>query len=207
MILVWSMCPRAETLLVVGDSISAGYGLDKLEDGWVALLGEKLKPRGIEVVNASISGDTTAGGLVRIDALLERVRPAWVLIELGGNDGLRGLTPAQMNANLTRMIEKARAAKARVLLLGMQIPPNYGRRYAEMFQKVYGEVAQNTGVGLVPFLLEGVGGQNSMMQPDGIHPNRAAQPLLLDLVMKKLVTMLPDKTAKGSAVALPVTGN
>ena len=207
MILVWSMCPRAETLLVVGDSISAGYGLDKLEDGWVALLGEKLKPRGIEVVNASISGDTTAGGLVRIDALLERVRPAWVLIELGGNDGLRGLTPAQMNANLTGMIEKARAAKARVLLLGMQIPPNYGRRYAEMFQKVYGEVAQNTGVGLVPFLLEGVGGQNSMMQPDGIHPNRAAQPLLLDLVMKKLVTMLPDKTAKGSAVALPVTGN
>lgn len=206
MTLVWSICPRAETLLVVGDSISAGYGLDKLEEGWVALLQEKLKPRGIEVINASISGDTTAGGLARIDALLERLRPAWVVIELGGNDGLRGLTPTQMSANLTAMIEKARVGKAQVLLLGMQIPPNYGKRYADMFQRVYGEVAQNTGVGLVPFLLEGVGGQDSMMQADGIHPNRAAQPILLEQVMKQLAPMLPAKTAQGSVVAPPASG-
>ena len=181
-------------MLVVGDSISAGYGLDKVEEGWVALLQEKLKPRGIEVVNASISGDTTAGGLIRLDALLDRVRPGWVLIELGGNDGLRGLTPAQMNANLTAMIDKARAAKARVLLLGMQIPPNYGKRYAEMFQRVYAEVAQKTGVGLVPFLLEGVGGHDAMMQADGIHPNRAAQPILLEQVMRQLEPMLSAGT-------------
>lgn len=206
MTLVWSICPRAETLLVVGDSISAGYGLDKLEEGWVALLQEKLKPRGIEVINASISGDTTAGGLARIDALLERLRPAWVVIELGGNDGLRGLTPTQMSANLTAMIEKARVGKAQVLLLGMQIPPNYGKRYADMFQRVYGEVAQNTGVGLVPFLLEGVGGQDSRMQADGIHPNRAAQPILLEQVMKQLAPMLPAKTAQGSVVAPPASG-
>jgi acyl-CoA thioesterase-1 len=203
---VWSICPKAETLLVVGDSISAGYGLDKLEEGWVALLQEKLKPRGIEVINASISGDTTAGGLARIDALLERVRPVWVVIELGGNDGLRGLTPTQMGANLTAMIEKARVGKAQVLLLGMQIPPNYGKRYADMFQSVYGEVAQNASVGLVPFLLEGVGGQDSMMQADGIHPNRAAQPMLLEQVMKQLAPMLPAKNAQGSVVAPPAAG-
>ena len=187
-------------MLVVGDSISAGYGLDKVEEGWVALLQEKLKPRGIEVVNASISGDTTAGGLTRLDALLDRVRPGWVLIELGGNDGLRGLTPAQMNANLTAMIDKARAAKARALLLGMQIPPNYGKRYAEMFQRVYAEVAKKSGVGLVPFLLEGVGGHDAMMQADGIHPNRAAQPILLEQVMRQLEPMLSAGTT-GSPVA------
>lgn len=206
MTLVWSMCPKAETLLVVGDSISAGYGLAKLEEGWVALLQEKLKPRGIEVINASISGDTTAGGLARIDALLERVRPAWVVIELGGNDGLRGLTPTQMSANLTAMIEQARVGKAQVLLLGMQIPPNYGKRYADMFQRVYGEVAQNTGVSLVPFLLKGVGGQDSMMQTDGIHPNQAAQPILLEQVMKQLAPMLPAKTTQGGVVAPPAPG-
>jgi acyl-CoA thioesterase-1 len=180
--------------------------LDKLEEGWVALLQEKLKPRGIEVVNASISGDTTAGGLARIDVLLERVRPAWVLLELGGNDGLRGLTPAQMNANLTGMIGKARAFKAQVLLMGMQIPPNYGKRYAEMFQRVYGEVAQNSGVGLVPFLLESVGGQDSMMQADGIHPNRSAQPVLLEQVMKQLAPMLTARTAQDSTLESPAMG-
>lgn len=192
--LACSISARAESLLVVGDSISAGYGLDKVDEGWVALLQQKLNSRGIEVVNASISGDTTAGGVTRLDALLDRVRPGWVLIELGGNDGLRGLTPAQMNANLTAMIEKARAAKARVLLLGMQIPPNYGKRYAEMFQRVYAEVAQKTGVGLVPFLLEGVGGHDAMMQADGIHPNRAAQPILLEQVMRQLEPMLSAGT-------------
>lgn len=187
-----SFAARAETVLVVGDSISAGYGLDRLGQGWVALLAEKLRPRGVAVVNASLSGDTTAGGLTRLDELLGRVVPGIVLIELGGNDGLRGLTPARMRDNLTAMIGQARAAGARVLLLGMQIPPNYGKRYADLFQRVYAEVAQATGVALVPFLLDGVGGRDALMQADGIHPNAAAQPVLLEQVMKGLEPLLGE---------------
>ncbi len=175
---------------MVGDSISAGYGLERLEQGWVALLKEKLQPRGIEVVNASLSGDTTAGGKTRLDELLPRVQPSLVIIELGGNDGLRGLTPSQMKENLTAMIAQARVAQAQVLLLGMRIPPNYGKRYAEMFQNVYGEVARDTRVALAPFLMDGVGGHDDLMQSDGIHPNQAAQPLLLEQVMKALDPML-----------------
>ena len=190
MLLSWSLLAQADILLVLGDSISAGYGLDKPEQGWVALLKERLRPRGLEVVNASISGDTTAGGLQRLDALLEREKPAWVLVELGGNDGLRGLTPAQMEANLTLIIDKSRAAGARVQLLGMRIPPNYGKRYAEMFQQVYGKVAEARKVALVPFLLDGVGGQDELMQQDGIHPNVAAQPLMLEQVWKTLEPLL-----------------
>jgi acyl-CoA thioesterase-1 len=189
-LLLASFSVRAETLLVVGDSISAGYGLERLEQGWVALLKEKLQPRGIEVVNASLSGDTTAGGKTRLDELLPRVQPSLVIIELGGNDGLRGLTPSQMKENLTAMIAQARVAQAQVLLLGMRIPPNYGKRYAEMFQNVYGEVARDTRVALAPFLMDGVGGHDDLMQSDGIHPNQAAQPLLLEQVMKALDPML-----------------
>lgn len=183
---------RAETLLVVGDSISAGYGLGQIDQGWVAKVQQQLKPRGIEVVNASISGDTTLGGLNRIDELLGRVQPAFVIIELGGNDGLRGLTPAQMESNLLAMIAKSRAAKARVLLLGMRIPPNYGKRYAELFQRVYGRVVEQTRVDQAPFLLEGVGGIDDMMQADGIHPNEKAQPIIAEHVIKALTPMLRD---------------
>lgn len=192
MLLSWSLLAQADNLLVLGDSISAGYGLDKPEQGWVALLRERLRPLGLEVVNASISGDTTAGGLQRLDDLLEREKPAWVLVELGGNDGLRGLTPAQMEANLTLIIDKSRAAGARMLLLGMRIPPNYGKRYADMFQQVYGKVAEARKVALVPFLLDGVGGQDELMQQDGIHPNVAAQPLMLEQVWKTLEPLLAD---------------
>jgi acyl-CoA thioesterase-1 len=197
LLLSWSLLAQAGNLLVLGDSISAGYGLDKPEQGWVALLHERLRPRGLEVVNASISGDTTAGGLQRLDALLERVKPAWVLVELGGNDGLRGLTPAQMEANLTQIIGKSRAAGARVLLLGMRIPPNYGKRYAEMFQSIYGKVAAAQNAALVPFLLDGVGGEDGLMQQDGIHPNAAAQPRMLEQVWKVLEPLLAagDKPA------------
>jgi acyl-CoA thioesterase-1 len=197
LLLSWSLLAQADNLLVLGDSISAGYGLDKPEQGWVALLHERLRPRGLEVVNASISGDTTAGGLQRLDALLERVKPAWVLVELGGNDGLRGLTPAQMEANLTQIIGKSRAAGARVLLLGMRIPPNYGKRYAEMFQSIYGKVAAAQNAALVPFLLDGVGGEDGLMQQDGIHPNAAAQPRMLEQVWKVLEPLLAagDKPA------------
>jgi acyl-CoA thioesterase-1 len=197
LLLSWSLLAQANNLLVLGDSISAGYGLDKPEQGWVALLHDRLKQRGLEVVNASISGDTTAGGLQRLDTLLQRVKPAWVLVELGGNDGLRGLTPAQMEANLTQIIGKSRAAGARVLLLGMRIPPNYGKRYAEMFQSIYGKVAAAQNASLVPFLLDGVGGEDGLMQQDGIHPNTAAQPLMLEQVWKVLEPLMAagDKPA------------
>jgi acyl-CoA thioesterase-1 len=181
---------QAETVLVLGDSISAGYGLKKLDQGWVALLREKLRPHGAAVVNASISGETSAGGLARIDALLRQHRPSIVILELGGNDGLRGLSPRQMESNLNEMIVKSKAAGAKVLLLGMKIPPNYGKRYADLFQKIYPALAERHGVVLVPFLLEGVGGQNELMQADGIHPNHDAQAILLAQVWSKLEPML-----------------
>lgn len=182
---------QAATILVVGDSISAAYGLEKLDQGWVALLGEKLKPHGISIVNASISGETTAGGRTRIDDLLKRHRPSIVILELGGNDGLRGLSPKQMESNLAAMIERSKTAGAKVLLLGMKIPPNYGKRYADLFQKVYPDLAKRYDVDLVPFLLEGVvGGQNNLMQPDGIHPNLDAQSILLAQVWEKLEAIL-----------------
>jgi len=186
---------QAQTLLVVGDSISAGYGLARIDQGWVSLLQRALQPRDIAVVNASISGDTTAGGLARIDELLQRVHPRWVLIELGGNDGLRGLTPAQMADNLTAMIGKARQAGAEVLLLGMRIPPNYGKRYAEMFQRVYGEVAGRQRVALVPFLLEGVGGHDSLMQADGIHPTAEGYRIVVENVLQSLLPVLNKPAA------------
>lgn len=180
----------AHSVLVLGDSISAGYGLADVGQGWVNLLAKQLAPQGFNVVNASISGDTTAGGLARIDELLSRVKPSLLILELGGNDGLRGLTPAQMENNLTIMINNARASDARVLLLGMRMPPNYGKRYAEMFQHVYGDVASKQNVALVPFLLEGIGGHDDLMQTDGIHPNAEAQPIMLELVMKALDPLL-----------------
>jgi acyl-CoA thioesterase-1 len=191
-VLCASLSCKAETLLVVGDSISAGYGLGQIDRGWVALVEQQLKPRGIEVVNASISGDTTLGGSTRIDELLERVKPAFVIIELGGNDGLRGLTPARMESNLIEMIEKSKAAKARTLLLGMRIPPNYGKRYADLFRQVYARVARQTKVALVPFLLDGVGGVDGMIQADGIHPNEKAQPIIAEQVMKALIPIIQD---------------
>lgn len=198
---------RAENLLVMGDSISAGYGLEKLEQGWVHLLADRVRPLGYTVINASISGDTTAGGLTRIDSLLDRLHPAIVLIELGGNDGLRGLTPAQMADNLMAMVDKAQAAGASVLLLGMKIPPNYGKRYAEMFQNVYGQVAGQKKIVLVPFLLEGVGGHAEMIQADGIHPNALAQPILLDQVMPYLTPMLGAGHTVKKPASRAVTGH
>jgi acyl-CoA thioesterase-1 len=189
-LLAMSGLVQAKTILVLGDSISAGYGLEKIDLGWVALLQEKLRPRGIAIVNASLSGDTSAGGLARIDTLLKQHRPSVVILELGGNDGLRGLSPKQLQSNLSEMIVRSKAAGAEVLLLGMKIPPNYGKRYAEMFQNVYPDLAERHGVALVPFLLEGVGGQNHLMQTDGVHPNRDAQAILLGQVWEKLKPML-----------------
>ncbi|CAI8918006.1 arylesterase [Methylocaldum szegediense] len=181
---------QAKTVLVLGDSISAGYGLEKINHGWVAMLQEKVRPLGVEIVNASISGETSAGGLARIDSLLKRHQPSVVILELGANDGLRGLSPKQLEANLSEIIIRSKAAGAEVLLLGMMIPPNYGKRYADMFRNVFYRLAETHDTGFVPFLLEGVGGQDHLMQADGLHPNRQAQPMLFRQVWDKLEPML-----------------
>ena len=181
----------ARTLLVVGDSISAGYGLAEGQ-GWVRLLERRLQEQQLDyqVVNASISGDTTAGGLARLPRLLADHRPEVVAIELGGNDGLRGQPLAQFERNLTALVEQAKARGARVLLLGMRLPPNYGPRYTDGFAQVYTDVAKAQQVALVPFLLEGVGGDPAYMQPDGIHPQANAQQRLLDNAWPQLQPLL-----------------
>lgn len=172
---------HAATVLVVGDSISAAFGLET-QQGWVALLQERLQQRDddFKVVNASISGDTTAGGLARFPGLLAQYQPDYVIIELGGNDGLRGLSLQHMAMNLTTMVQRAQDNEAQVLLLGMRLPGNYGRRYTEGFYNVYQDIAQQEDVPLVDFFLEGVAAVDGMMQADGVHPTQAAQARLLD---------------------------
>ena len=179
-------------ILVFGDSISAGYGLARVDRGWVALLQAKLKSEGYgdEVVNASVSGETTAGGLARLPRALGLHHPAVVVLELGGNDGLRALPIEQMRANLTRMIDLARGAGAKVLLLGMRIPPNYGPQYTAQFSAVYADLAHDKHVPLVPFLLSDVALHPDLMQADGVHPMEAAQPLLLATVWPTLEPLL-----------------
>jgi len=189
--LFWAQGALADTLLVVGDSISAALGLETSQ-GWVALLEQRLAERGLtyRVVNASVSGDTSAGGLVRLPALLGRHTPELVIIELGGNDGLRGQPPGQLQQNLAAMIDQSRLRGARVLLLGMQLPPNYGVRYTQAFSRVYATLAEEKQVALVPFFLEGVGGVPGMMQADGIHPTASAQPRMLDNLWPTLEPLL-----------------
>lgn len=176
-----SQSAAAGTLLVVGDSISAGFGLDSRQ-GWVTLLQQRLREEGFDdkVVNASISGDTSAGGQARLAALLAQHKPELVVLELGGNDGLRGQPPQQLQQNLASMIDRSRAAGAKVLLLGMRLPPNYGVRYTTAFAQVYQTLAAEKQVPLVPFFLEGVGGVPELMQADGIHPAQKAQKQLLE---------------------------
>jgi len=171
----------AQNVLLVGDSISAAFGLE-IEQGWVKLLEQRLaeKNQPYSVVNASVSGDTTAGGLARLPALLEQVEPELVVIELGGNDGLRALPVGNMQQNLSAMVRLSREAGADVILLGMRIPPNYGPRYSDAFEQAFVTVAEEHDVPLVPFLLEGIGGVEGKMQSDGVHPTAAAQTLLLD---------------------------
>ena len=180
-LLLWCQGAWAGTLLVVGDSISAAFGLDSRQ-GWVALLEKRLQDEGFDhrVINASISGDTSAGGLARLPVLLAEHRPDVVIIELGGNDGLRGQPPMQLQQNLASMVEKSQQAGAKVLLLGMKLPPNYGVRYTTAFAQVFTDVAQAKQAAMVPFFLEGVGGVAGMMQADGIHPSVPAQPVLLE---------------------------
>ncbi|UVJ42432.1 arylesterase [Pseudomonas sp. LS1212] len=181
----------AGTVLVVGDSISAAFGLDTRQ-GWVSLLQQRLEREGFDdkVVNASISGDTSAGGQARLPALLAAHKPALVILELGGNDGLRGQLPTQLQQNLASMIQQSKKAGAKVLLLGMRLPPNYGVRYTTAFAEVFPKVAKENDIPLVPFLLEGIGGVPSMNQSDGIHPTAEAQPRLLDNVWPMLKPLL-----------------
>jgi len=182
-----SMTVAAKSILVLGDSISAGYGIATGE-GWVDWLQKKLD--GHKVYNESISGDTSAGGVARIDKALERYRPDLVLLQLGGNDGLRGLSPAEMKANLTEIIRRVRGSGAKVLLLGMKIPPNYGKRYVDMFYAIYPQVAAELDVPLVPFILEEVALDPDKMQADGLHPNAKAQPIIADKIAGYVLPML-----------------
>jgi acyl-CoA thioesterase-1 len=184
-------------ILVLGDSLSAAHGIAPA-DGWVALLERRLRdaPAPQPVVNASISGETTAGGLARLPALLAEHRPALVVIELGANDGLRGLPLAEARANLARMLEAVRAAGARAVLVGIELPLNYGPRYRDGLRSLYRDLAGEFNVPLVPFLLEGVALDPALMQDDGLHPNAAAQPKLLDNVWKVLQPLLAAPAAR-----------
>ncbi|WP_177431598.1 arylesterase [Pseudomonas huaxiensis] len=180
-LLCMAQSATAGTVLIVGDSISAAFGLDTRQ-GWVALLQQRLSNEGYsdKVVNASISGDTSAGGQARLPALLAAHKPSLVVLELGGNDGLRGQLPAQLQQNLASMVDQSRKAGAKVVLLGMQLPPNYGQRYTKAFAQVFTDVATQKNIALVPFFLEGVGGVPDLMQADGIHPAQGAQSRLLE---------------------------
>lgn len=184
-------------VLVVGDSLSAEYGL-KRGTGWVALLEQQLAKEKVrvQIVNASISGDTTSGGRSRLPALLKQHRPAVVVIELGGNDALRGLPLNMTRDNLAHMARAAREAGARVLLLGMEMPPNYGAKYGQEFRDVFTGVAQAEKTALVPFFLKGVGDlkdPTQLFQADRIHPNEAAQPIMRDNVWPELRKLLPKR--------------
>ncbi len=180
-----------KTIVVVGDSLSSGYGI-AAEQSWVAKLTNRLQSEayGYEVVNASIAGDTTAGGLARLPRLLERLEPAIVVLELGGNDGLRGQPVRVARDNLAKMIELAQDSGARIVLAGMQIPPNYGPAYTAAFAKMYAELAARFDVALIEFLLEGVALQPNLMQADRIHPNAAGQAIVFENVWPVLSTLL-----------------
>ena len=178
-------------LVVLGDSLSAAYGID-VEDGWVALLERRLAQTHPQwrVINASVSGDTTAGGLTRLPRLLDEHRPRLLVLELGGNDGLRGIDFGTTRSNLEAIIERARAAGAGVLLVGMQLPPNLGAAFNGRFVQIFADIATEDAVPLVPFLLEGIGGVDELMQADGIHPTAAAQPRMLENVWPYLEPLL-----------------
>jgi acyl-CoA thioesterase-1 len=190
LLLASGLARAAPSVLVFGDSLSAGYGIAR-ESGWVALLGRRLA--GYDVVNASVSGETTDGGLTRLPAVLAAHRPALVILELGANDGLRGLPLEQTGHNLERMVDLIRKGGARPLLVGMQLPPNYGPAYERKFRALYSDVAKTKKVRLVPFLLAGMADDRSRFQADGLHPDAEAQPVLLNNVWRELRPMLKEK--------------
>ncbi|MEQ3723705.1 arylesterase [Alcanivorax sp.] len=183
---------HASGVLILGDSISAAYGIEK-SAGWVALMDQQLQERcpDYPVINASVSGETTAGGKERLSALLSRHQPDLVVIELGGNDGLRGLSPMAMASNIEQMVTLSREAEADAVLLGMRIPPNYGQQYTALFEQQFRDVAQSSNVPWVPFFLDGVIEQG-WVQDDGIHPTIEAQPLLLKAALSVIEPQLPE---------------
>ena len=173
--------------MVFGDSLSAAYGIEQAE-GWVALLKERVSDlyKNWDVENASVSGETTSGGLTRIDYELERIKPSIVVVELGGNDGLRGYPIESVEDNLRNIVRKCHLAGARVLLAGMRLPPNYGNRYTDSFFDMYADIAQDLQIAYIPFLLENVGDQEELMQNDGVHPKAIAQPILLENIWSEI---------------------
>lgn len=183
------MAADAPTVLVWGDSLSAAYGIP-VDKGWVNLLQEKLSDD-YRVVNGSISGETSAGGLTRLPEALKTHQPAYLLLELGANDGLRGIDLPTMRSNLEAMLKLAQAANAKVILLGIQLPPNYGSTFTEKFAAIYTDLATQYDAPLVPFLLDGVADNWDLMQADGLHPTAEAQPKVLENVWKVLETVLP----------------
>ncbi len=185
----------ASVILIMGDSLSAAYGIETSQ-GWVALLAERLNARGYayRVINASVSGDTSAQGLTRLPVELTRHRPAIVILELGANDGLRGLPVEVMQENLAKMLALCKQAGAEVLLLGILLPPNYGPEYTRQFAAVYPRLAREYHVPLAPFLLEGVAQHRELLQADGMHPIATAEPQVLENVWTKLVKLLTKTT-------------
>lgn len=194
-VLLWGVGAQATqsapVVLVFGDSLAASYGIPA-DSGWVSLLDQRIhqKKPGYRVVNASISGETTSGGLYRIEQVLAEHRPTVVILELGANDGLRGLPLEAAASNLNAIITACRNRKARVLLIGMRLPPNYGSAYAAKFQAIYQQAAQRHKIPLLPFLLEGFADNPELFQADGLHPTTAAQPLIMERVWKLLQPIL-----------------
>jgi len=186
-----SMPTSAKSIVVLGDSISAGYGIE-VGQGWVRLLDSRLQTHNppFTVHNESISGDTTAGGLARINPALQRHQPDIVIIELGANDGLRGLSPALIKSNLSELVKRVQKAGAKVLLLSMRIPPNYGKRYTDLFYDIYPALAKELKIPYVPFILEDVALVNELMQADGLHPNAKGQSLIVDKIWPQLLPLL-----------------
>jgi acyl-CoA thioesterase I len=186
--------PMKNTILVFGDSLSAAYGL-KADDGWVALLAERLKTEkfNYNVVNASISGETTAGGIARLPADLARHKPKIVVIELGANDGLRGLSIKQAQANLDKMVAASKKAGAKVLIIGMEMPPNFGPDYTKAFSDMFSDTAKKYQTNLVPFMFAGFGEKLEMFQADRSHPTKAAQPIMLNTIWPQLKPLLSSK--------------
>ena len=179
------------TLLIYGDSISAGYGMSANEQ-WSVILQNKINAESlnIKVVNASVSGETTSGGLVRINQVINSTKPDYLLLELGGNDALRGYPPKQISSNLSEMIKIAQLSNIKVFLMQIKIPPNYGSRYQEAFESIYKKISDETNVRLIPFMLEEVALNKDLMLPDGIHPKASAQPLIADFIYLQLKPLL-----------------
>ena len=181
----------ASTLLVMGDSLSAAYNL-RQEVGWVSLLENQLSQSNpeIKVVNASVSGETSQGGLSRFSSLLKQYKPRWIILELGANDALRGYPLSQTSKNIEKMVEQAQQSNARILLVGNQIPQNYGKRYTEMFFTLYEKVANKYKIAYLPFMLKGIALNKSLMLEDGLHPNKDGQPFVLQNILPYLQPLL-----------------